>query len=54
MIKVDRSLIANIDIDEKKQVYYKQLISDMHNRTIVVLAEGIETKEVYSPALRLC
>jgi len=47
MIKIDRSLITDIDKDENKQSYLKKLISDMHNRMIVVLAEGIETKEAY-------
>lgn len=47
MIKIDRSLITDIDKDEKKQSYLKKLISDMHKKMIVVLAEGVETKEEF-------
>jgi len=45
MIKLDRSLVTDIDKDESRQTYIKKLITDMHQRMIVVLAEGIETKE---------
>lgn len=45
MIKLDRSLVTDIDKDENRQTYIKKLITDMHKRMIVVLAEGIETKE---------
>jgi len=47
MIKIDRSLITDIDKDVKKQEYIKKLTSDMHDKMIVVLAEGIETKEEF-------
>lgn len=47
MIKLDKSLIAGIDRDEGKQSYVRDLIKDMHKRMIVVLAEGIETKEEF-------
>jgi len=47
MIKLDRSLITDIDKDEKKQSYVKKLIDDMHEKLIVVLAEGVETKEEF-------
>jgi len=47
MIKIDRSLINGIDKDEKKQSYLKKLIFDMHSKMIVVLAEGVETKEEF-------
>ena len=47
MIKIDRSLISNIDNDKKKQNRLLDLVNDMHDKVIVVLAEGIETKEEY-------
>lgn len=47
MIKIDRSLITDIDKDENKQANVRKLISDMHKKMIVVLAEGIETKEEF-------
>jgi len=47
MIKIDRSLITNIDKDERKQSSLNKLIADMHSKMIMVLAEGIETKEEY-------
>ena len=48
MIKIDRSLVSEIDKDEDKQLYLKKLISDMHKKMIVVLAEGIETEEEFN------
>jgi len=48
MIKIDRSLIIDIDKDIKKQENIKKLIDQMHDEMIVVLAEGIETREEYN------
>lgn len=48
MIKLDRSLISEIDKDESKQKYVKELTKQMHEKMIVVLAEGIETEEEYN------
>lgn len=47
MIKIDRSLVTDIDKDDEKYKYLKKLISKMHEKMIAVLAEGIETKEEY-------
>jgi len=47
MIKIDRSLITDIDKDENKQANVRKLISDIHKKMIVVLAEGIETMEEF-------
>lgn len=47
MIKIDRSLIQDIDKDKSKQKNIKELVKDMHSKMIAVLAEGIETKEEY-------
>lgn len=48
MIKIDRSLISDIDKDVNKQSYIKKLIDTMHKRMIVVLAEGIETEAEFN------
>lgn len=47
MIKVDRTLISNIDQDKNKQAHIKQIVKDMHDKLIAVLAEGVETREEY-------
>lgn len=47
MIKVDRSLISDIDKDKDKQSHIKKLVKDMHDKLVAVLAEGVETKEEY-------
>lgn len=47
MIKVDRSLISDIDKDKDKQSHIEKLVKDMHDKLIAVLAEGVETKEEY-------
>lgn len=47
MIKIDRSLISDIDSDIEKQSKVLDLVKAMHERSVVVLAEGVETKEEY-------
>lgn len=47
MIKLDRSLISDIDKDAEKQKNVKALTDKMHEKMIAVLAEGVETKEEY-------
>lgn len=47
MIKIDRSLICSIDRDLEKQRKVGQIINLMKEHDILVLAEGIETKEEY-------
>lgn len=47
MIKLDRSLVSDININVNKQDCVKRIIEDMHDRKILVLAEGIEKKEEY-------
>jgi len=48
MIKIDRSLITDIDKDTKKQENIKELTKQMHDQMIVVLAEGVETEGEYN------
>lgn len=47
MIKIDRSLITDIDKDKEKQERVNKIIKKMHDKLIVVLAEGVETEEEY-------
>lgn len=43
-VKLDRSLVSNIQNDKKKQKRVHELISIFHQRNIAVIAEGIETE----------
>lgn len=45
LIKIDRSLIMNINNDVQKQHLVSNMIDFAHNHTIKTLAEGVETKE---------
>lgn len=47
IIKVDRNVITNIDKDTMKQSVYKALYTLAKENGIMVLAEGIETKEEF-------
>lgn len=47
MIKLDRSLISEIDKDTDKQRNVIDIVNEMHSKTVAVLAEGIETAEEY-------
>lgn len=47
MIKIDRSLITDIDKDKEKQDRVNRIVKNMHDKLIVVLAEGIETEAEY-------
>ncbi|MCR4619057.1 MAG: EAL domain-containing protein [Lachnospiraceae bacterium] len=44
LVKIDRSLITDIDTDPLKQEKVADLIKDFHEREISVVAEGVETK----------
>lgn len=44
-VKLDRSMIMDIHLDEVKQKKVIEYVNDFHNRGIKVLAEGIEKKE---------
>ena len=47
IVKLDRSLISNIDAYSMKQKDVKYYIEQLHNRGIRVLAEGVETQKEY-------
>jgi len=44
IIKIDRSLLSRIDIDEQKQSNCANIISSAHNCGVKIVAEGIETE----------
>lgn len=47
IIKIDRALLSGIDSDEDKQKQCKEIIANMHDLKITVIAEGVETKEEF-------
>lgn len=47
MVKVDRTLVHDIDKNTDMQNAMKSLVEEMHSKMIVVLAEGIETEDEY-------
>lgn len=47
MIKLDRSLISDIHQNKEKQENVKEILRKMHQKGIVVLAEGVETREEF-------
>ncbi|MBO7333642.1 MAG: EAL domain-containing protein [Lachnospiraceae bacterium] len=53
MVKIDRSLVSNIDSDVEKQDKVLNIIKLMKEKDILILAEGIETKAEYEYFLNL-
>ncbi|MCR4999716.1 MAG: EAL domain-containing protein [Lachnospiraceae bacterium] len=47
IIKIDRHFIHNINSDEHNQQIVSDMVSNFHKKGIMVLAEGVETKEEY-------
>lgn len=47
IVKIDRSLISNIDKDEAKQRNCIEVIKELHEKKKIVVAEGVETKEEF-------
>ena len=47
IVKLDRTLIMDIDTDRFKQEYVKQHVAEFHRRGIMVVAEGIERAEEF-------
>lgn len=47
IVKIDRSLISDIDKDVYKQANVKEIIDLLHDMKKTVVAEGIETKEEF-------
>ena len=44
IVKLDRTLISNINEDELKQSKCKKLIDELHSKNKLVVAEGVETE----------
>ena len=53
MIKIDRSLIANIDSDKRKRTLLKGIIFSANELNISVLAEGVEREEEFKTLYKL-
>lgn len=47
IVKVDRSIISHIDTELSNQETLQQIIFDMRERNVLVLAEGVETEAEY-------
>jgi len=47
IVKLDRSLISDIDKDEYKQANCREIIDLLHSKKKLVVAEGVETKEEF-------
>lgn len=47
IVKLDRSLIREIDKDVYKQANCREIIDELHSKNKLVVAEGIETKEEF-------
>ena len=44
-VKIDRSLLSNIQNDQKKRHFVREIINFCHDSGILALAEGVETSE---------
>lgn len=47
IVKIDRSLLSDIDKNEDKQKNCKEIIETIHGLGIKIVAEGVETKEEF-------
>ncbi len=52
-VKIDRSLISNINEDSRKQHFVKNLIEYAHDNDFMALAEGVETYDELQMAISL-
>ena len=53
IIKMDRSLVHNLDTDTYKQEFLRDLVAFAAERSMMVLAEGVETVDELRAAIRL-
>ena len=53
IIKMDRSLVRNLDTDTYKQEFLRNLVAFATERSMMVLAEGVETVDELRAAIRL-
>ncbi|MCR5100850.1 MAG: EAL domain-containing protein [Butyrivibrio sp.] len=47
IVKIDRALLSGIDHDEYKKANCGAIIETMHHKNLLVVAEGVETKQEY-------
>lgn len=47
IVKIDRTLISNINADVDKQRNFSRLVNELHDMDKIVVAEGVETKEEF-------
>lgn len=52
IVKLDISLVRNVDVDQDKQALVRNIISYAKQRGMAVLAEGVETREEMSALIR--
>lgn len=52
-VKIDRMLLSNIEDSPQKQHFVKDIITFSHDNDIIVLAEGVETKEELKMVIQL-
>ncbi|MBQ2823432.1 MAG: EAL domain-containing protein [Oscillospiraceae bacterium] len=52
-VKIDRSLISDIENDRKKRHFVREIIEFCHDNGILSLAEGVETSEELRTVIRL-
>ncbi|MGN1417110.1 MAG: EAL domain-containing protein [Oscillospiraceae bacterium] len=52
-VKIDRSLIMNIQADKRKQHFTRNIIEYAHDNSFMVLAEGVETSEELSTVISM-
>ncbi|MBQ5332002.1 MAG: EAL domain-containing protein [Oscillospiraceae bacterium] len=52
-VKIDRSLIMNIQTDKRKQHFTRNIIEYAHDNNFNVLAEGVETSEELSTVISM-
>lgn len=53
IIKLDRSLISDIDKDVYKQANCREIVDMLHSQNFKIVAEGIETKEEFDHLVSL-
>ena len=53
IVKIDRTLLKDIDLDKIRQTQLKEMIDTFHNRGMRVVAEGIETEAEFDTMKKL-
>jgi diguanylate cyclase (GGDEF)-like protein len=53
IIKIDRNLVKGIDVDDSRKQLVKNLVAYAKERNILILGEGVETKEEFHALLAL-